>query len=257
MAKTMNPNPNEELWGSFWDHVEELRKSLIKIFLVVGGAFILLLCFYQPIFTLLNKTAVYSLNAEVAPLMILGPLDGIQTVFRLCFWLSLAVTAPLWGWISFRFIAPGLRADEKRVAVSFLFWSGLWISIGGAIALLFTIPLTNTYLSSFNAAIGQNMWSLERYIDYTLILFLGHVVAFELGSLLLLLVHWGLLSSAGLIRQRKIMIVVAFVLGGILTPPDIVSQLMLALPLIGLYECAILYAKRREKRPKLLDAHMD
>ena len=90
---------------------------------------------------------------------------------------------------------------------------------------------------------GQNAWTLNHYVNYVLLLCLGHAVAAELALLLLILVHFRFLSPSWLIAQRRYMIVLAFICGALLTPPDILTQLLLALPLIVLYEFAILYAK--------------
>src|SRR5204863_41436 len=109
-----------------------------------------------------------------------------------------------------------------------------------------TLPLANQYLFLFNNSIGQNAWTLIHYVQYVLFLCLGHAIAAELGLLLLTLVHFRFLSPDWLIAKRRYMIVLAFVLGAFLTPPDVLTQLLLALPLIALYEVAIWYAKWRQ-----------
>ena len=105
-----------------------------------------------------------------------------------------------------------------------------------------TLPIANDYLSLFNSSIGQNAWTLDHYVNYVLCLCLGHAIAAELSVLLLVLVHFGLLSAEWLIAKRRVMIVGAFILGALLTPPDVLTQLLLAFPLIGIYEIAICYA---------------
>ncbi len=92
---------------------------------------------------------------------------------------------------------------------------------------------------------------MAHYLDYTLVLFLGHAIAFEISLLLLFMVHFGVLSLELLISKRRYMIVGAFIVGAVLTPPDVPTQLMLAIPLIGIYEIAIIYGKIRRKMPYL------
>jgi sec-independent protein translocase protein TatC len=187
--------------------------------------------------TLLYEEAIHS------PFLIMGPIEGLVLVFKACFWLSLALTAPIWGWIWLQFILPGLKEQERAALLPFLLISLLSSSIGIAFAYYVTLPIANQYLLLFNSSIGQNAWTLMHYVDYVLLLCLGHVIAAELVLLLLMLVHFHFLSPTWLIEKRRYMIVLAFILGALLTPPDILTQLLLAFPLIGLYEVAIWYAK--------------
>lgn len=183
-------------------------------------------------------------------LLILGPLEGMVLTFKVCFWCSLALTSPIWGYFFLQFLLPGLRSGEKALLVPFFAWSGLWMGAGCVLAYYVTIPVANSYLEAFNAPIGQNAWTLTHYVDYTLMLFLGHALAFEMGLLLLCLVHYQWISVDGLISKRRHMIVCAFIIGALLTPPDILTQILMAIPLISLYELAILYGKWQARRLK-------
>ncbi len=184
---------------------------------------------------------------ETSPLLILGPLDGLALVFKLSLWLSIALTAPLWGWYWLRFILPGLKEQERRLLVPFLIGSLISLSLGVAFAYYVTLPLATHYLTHLNLSIGQNAWSLNHYINYLMLVCLGHAIAAELGLLLLFLVHFRLLSPSWLIAKRRYMIVLAFILSALLTPPDVLTQVLLALPLIGLYEISIWYARWRSR----------
>lgn len=176
-------------------------------------------------------------------LWIFGPLEGIMTACKVCFWVGLIGTSPIWIWLVMQFVAPALRSEELRLVFPFLVASLLCLIAGFFCAYYFTIPLSNQYLIDFNSDIGSNLWSLSQYVDYTLFILLANGLAFELGCILFLLVHFRILNVDKMVRIRRYMIVAAFVLGAILTPPDIVSQLLLAIPLIILYEIAIVYAR--------------
>jgi sec-independent protein translocase protein TatC len=182
-------------------------------------------------------------------LLILSPFDGFLLTLKICFWLSLAFTSPVWIYFVLQFVWPALKEGEKQILGSFIVGSLIAIFAAFSLAYSFSIPFANQYLASFNAQIGQNAWSLEHYIDYTLLMYLGHAIAIEICWALLLLVHFRILEAQWLIAKRRCMIVAAFVLGALLTPPDVLTQLMLALPLIIVYECAILYAKWRARLP--------
>jgi sec-independent protein translocase protein TatC len=176
-------------------------------------------------------------------LLILSPLEGVILTLKVSFWASLVFTSPLWSWLLLQFILPGLKKSEKILLIPLIGWSFFWMGLGFAFAYFINIPFANNYLESFNSSIGQNAWTLAFYVDYTLILLLGHALAFEIGLVLLCLVHYQCLSPEWLISKRRLMILTAFILAAILTPPDVPTQLILALLMVGLYEIAILYGK--------------
>lgn len=188
-------------------------------------------------------------------LLILGPLEGLLLAVKVSFWIGAALTCPVWGWFFLQFVMPGLKQAEKALLTSFISWSLIWISAGAGLAYFLSIPLTNSYLEFFNASIGQNAWTLTHYVDYVLLLYVAHLIAFELGSLLLWLVHFQWISSIWLVSKRRYAIVIAFIIGALLTPPDVMTQCLLALPLIGFYECAIIYGKWKAKTPLILLEH--
>jgi sec-independent protein translocase protein TatC len=295
----------KEEWVSFWEHVEDLRHTILRSLIVVGVGFLTILGFYEPILQFLTafpfeqaksgilqqkvqRTSIKNVTTSEqlfelpphtwlltdppsssqkdghryyhiapggfllyeqtieAPLLIMGPIEGLVLVFKVCFWLSVALTAPLWGWIWLQFILPGLKANERSILLPFLLFSLISISMGLTLAYFVTLPLANQYLTLFNLPIGQNAWTLTHYVNYVLLLCLGHAVAAELSLLLFLLVHFRYLSPDWLVEKRRYMIVAAFILGALLTPPDVLTQLLLAFPLMGLYELAIWYAKWRK-----------
>ena len=134
----------------------------------------------------------------------------------------------------------------------FLSLSLLFLFAGFLFAFFLTIPIANHYLMSFNEEIGVNLWAFANYLDYTIILLLAHGLAFEICVVLLFLVHFGFLTAEKMRAKRSFFAVGAFILSAVLTPPDVLTQLMLAFPLIFLYEVAIFYAFLREKRQKEL-----
>lgn len=187
-------------------------------------------------------------------LVILGPIDGMLTSLKISFWVGLVGTSPLWMFFLLKFLTPALHQHEKRLLIPFLILSMLFLITGVLFAFFVTIPLANEYLQLFNESIGINLWTLSSYLDYTIGLLLASALAFEIAVILLFLVHFGILNADLMINKRRHAIVAAFVLGAILTPPDVLTQLLLAIPLIGLYEVAIFYAKYR--RALLLHTNM-
>jgi sec-independent protein translocase protein TatC len=130
------------------------------------------------------------------PFLIMGPIDGLILVFKACFWLSIALTAPIWGWVWVKFFLPGMNRNERAVLIPFLLFSLGFVCLGVSLAYFITLPIANEYLSLLNSTLGQNAWTLNNYVNYVLFLCLGHAIAAELGFVLLALVHFRLLSPA-------------------------------------------------------------
>lgn len=288
---------------TFWGHIEELRKVLLRVFIIILIGFLVCFFFYQTFFQILipvdptssllvketwqherimnksNQLFVYTLPEKAildgisqgvisvdpfsyslqsgqyidyripvteSKLILLSPLEGIMLTIKVCFWLSLAFTSPLWGFILLGFILPALNGRQKYILIPFFVGSLLCMAIGIGLAHFITIPLANQYLEGFNSGLGKNLWSLSHYIDYTLIISVGHIVAAEIGLILIFGVHYRIIKVDWLIEKKRYMIVVAFILGAILTPPDIITQLLVAIPLVLIYEMAILYGKIRK-----------
>lgn len=290
----------EEIYVGLWDHIDDLRSTLLKIFFIIALGFITALLFHESIiqffipsttypevqkekieyervrnlgqreiyytlpshvspFSVINSSLVENSTYKIYPggyveyekkvvepqLVLLSPLEGLTVTLKICFWVALAGTAPFWMTVLMGFIAPGLKEQEKRLIFPFLLLSFLFMAIGILFAHHVTVPFANHYFSLFNREIGLNFWSLSHYVDYSFILLMGHAVAFELSLLLLFLVHYGCISADWLVAKRRMMIVAAFILGAILTPPDVLTQFLMAIPMIAIYEIAILYAKRK------------
>jgi sec-independent protein translocase protein TatC len=181
-------------------------------------------------------------------LIILSPIEGFTSTIKLCFWVGIVSTAPFWIFCLMNFISPALKAKERKLIIPFIFFSILFLGAGFLAAFFITIPLANQYLVTFNESIGTNFWSFSSYLDYTIFLLLANGLVFELGVLLLFLVHYRVLTVAMLTKKRRIMILCSFVLGAILTPPDVLTQVLLAIPIMVLYECAIFYARFLNKQ---------
>lgn len=189
---------------------------------------------------------------DLKPLVILSPIDGMTTVLKVSFFIGFFAASPAWCFLLLRFIAPALQKSAKQLLLPFLLSSFFFIFLGFSFAFFITIPLANSYLTLFNESLGTNFWTLTNYMDYTLFLALGNGLSFESAVVTIFLVHYGFLTSSQMINKRRHFIVAAFIIGAILTPPDVLTQMMLALPLIILYEFIILYAKFLERKKTFL-----
>lgn len=178
-------------------------------------------------------------------LTLFSPTEGFFTIFKVCFWSALVLTSPLWLFFVTAFIAPALRQREKILLAPFLVFSVVFLTGGGLFAYFVTIPVANTFFWSFNEQFGNNLWSLSSYLDFTLFLFVANALAFEMSLVLFFLVHLGIISYDFLVTNRRYAVVCILILGALFTPPDIISQILLSIPLMLLYEACILYARLR------------
>lgn len=212
----------------------------------------------QSLFSLEKEKDLYQispggyLNIEskfpVNRLIILGPSDGMVLTVKICFWVGLIVSSPFWLFFIFQFISPALRNKERKLIPIFLFSSALSITLGILFAYFITIPAANQYLQLFNQDLGRNLWTLSNYLNFTLTLLLANAIAFELCVVLFFLVHFGVFTYEALKSKRRHIIVGSLIVAALLTPPDVLTQVLLAIPLMAFYECAILYAKRKRQK---------
>lgn len=230
-----------DISAPFWDHVEELRHTLIRALIVVAIGFVVSFLFYHQVYEIL-KIPLSSLEDNIE-LVVLGPTDGLMATIKTCFWVALVGTSPIWVFFVLNFVAPALQSKEQRLIFPFLFFSFIFLSLGFMFSFYVTIPVANQYLQAFNQNIGVNLWSIKSYLDYTVVLLLGSGLAFELCLILIFLVHYGRISAKTLVSKRRYAIVAIFVTSAVLTPPDVVTQMLLAFPLIALYELTVVYAR--------------
>lgn len=206
-----------------------------------------------------NETLEIETIKEEKTLVMLSPLEGILVSFKVAFWISFGLTSPIWGFYLLRFILPALHRHERRLLIPFCIASLVCLSLGLLFAYFATIPLANQYLTQFNSSLGSNLWSLSHYVDYTLVLLMANAIAFELGAILLFSVELGLIHAESMRAKRRHVILGAFIIAAILTPPDVLTQFLLAIPLICFYELAILYASisYRHRRGRGDPVHQD
>lgn len=234
---------------TFWEHLEELRAVLIKSLLAVAAGFCLALLFSHEIVQILSLPYTHLSGLSKPPtIVLLSPLEGFSCLMRTCLWMGLVAASPIWFYFLFQFVAPALGALERRKTAFFLLSSYLYMFLGCICAYYFSIPYINRFLMSLNAELGENFWSLTEYLDYTLLLLFAHALLFEACALLFLLIHYRVITSAFLRHYRRVTIVGIFILSALLTPPDVLSQVLLAIPLMAIYELAILYAWVRERK---------
>jgi sec-independent protein translocase protein TatC len=231
----------------FLDHVIELRARILRGLVVV-------MCLFAPIYFYANE--LYTLVA--APLMAHLPNDGnmiatevaspFLTPFKLSIFAAIFLGMPfllhqLWG-----FVAPGLYRHEKRFAMPLLASSVFLFYLGIAFAYFLVFPLVFQFMAGITPEGVTMMTDINRYLDFVLKMFFAFGFAFEIPIATLLLAWSGIATADGMASKRPYVIVGCFVVGMLLTPPDVISQLLLALPTWLLFEIGVVFARIAERR---------
>lgn len=245
MSRTDDTDLSEQ---SFLSHLFELRSRLLK---AVAAVLLILLA----LIPLANK--LYAWLAQ--PLLDRLPAGGAMIAtdvaspffapLKLAFFASVFLAMPFILFQLWAFVSPGLYKHERRLAVPLLASSVLLFYIGCAFAYFFVLPAIFTFMTSVAPAGVAVMPDISRFLDFALVLFLAFGFCFEVPVALVILVAIGVTTPEQLVKSRPYTIVGAFVVAAVLTPPDVISQLLLAIPMCLLYEVGILAARLAIRRP--------
>ena len=240
---------SEEIRQPLTEHLEELRARLIRslIAFVIGTG----ICYnysdriYQK---LINP--VIQVLPSGSHLVFTELTEAFLTYFKLSLWGGFLFASPVIFYQAWRFISPGLYQKERKLVAVFAFWSTLGFATGTAFAYFIAIPSIMRFFFSFGQAIVTPMPSMKEAISLVLQLLLIFGVMFELPLFLYLVGRGRILSAKTLRKWRKAAVLGSVILAAVLTPPEIVSQLILAVPLYVLYELGILLCALGERRSK-------
>ncbi len=225
----------------FLSHLFELRDRLLRIVMVVGLIFVVLFYFANDLYTLLADPLLrYLPSGKMQAIDVITP---IFTPLKLALVTSIFLGMPFILYQIWRFVAPGLYEHEKKLAVPLIVSSILLFYAGMAFAYFVVFPLVFEFLTQFVPAGVEMATDIARYLDFVLKMFFAFGVAFEVPIATILVIAAGMTTPEKLAKKRPYIIVAAFTLGMLLTPPDIISQVMLALPMWVLFEAGILFAK--------------
>jgi sec-independent protein translocase protein TatC len=226
---------------SFIAHLIELRKRLVRSVIVLLLAFICLFPWSSKLYALLAQPLLAKLP-KGGQMIATDVTTPFFVPLKVALMAAFLIALPFILYQVWRFIAPGLYAHEKRLVVPLIFASTLLFFCGMAFAYFVVFPVVFGFITA-SAPIGVAvMTDIDKYLSFVLTMFMAFGVTFQVPVAVVLLVRMGVVSVAKLREIRPYVVVGAFVVGAIFTPPDVVSQLMLAVPLWLLYEAGIVVA---------------
>lgn len=238
---------------SFISHLVELRDRLLRAILAVVIVFVCLFPWAKELYSTLASPLLASLPQGGQ--MIATDIVGVFLVpMKVALMVAFVIALPYVLYQAWAFVAPGLYVHERRLVLPLVVASFLLFVAGMSFAYFFVFPVVFKFMASIAPEGVAWMTDIEKYLSFVLTTFVAFGVTFEVPVIVIVLVRTGLVSIAKLKEIRPYVIVGAFVVGAVLTPPDVLSQLMLAIPLWILYELGIILAGMVPARPAVPDA---
>ena len=223
----------------FLDHLEQLRWVILKSLSALLLSFVATWAFTDRVYDLLMRPLT---GMEEVKLVFSGPLEGVLLKLKLAMLGAFVLALPFILWFAWEFISPGLKGRERHLGI-WVMTAGTGCFLVGAAFAYGVIPLSLRFLVSFGPSDIEQLWQVKSYIDFAFRLIVACGVLFELPLVMVLITRLGLVDVETLARGRPVAVVLAFTLAAILTPPDVITQLMLGIPLIGLFEVGLLLGR--------------
>jgi sec-independent protein translocase protein TatC len=236
-------------------HLAELRTRLFRIVIAWGAGSVLAWNWREEIFAALLAPALRALGelGKGHTLQAIAPTEIFFTYLQCALLAGFALALPVFFWQIWAFVAPGLYPQEKRVALPFVLISTLLFAGGAAFGHEVVFPVIFSFFAGFSSEFVQAAWTMREVFGFTTRMILAFGTGFELPVVVYFLALAGIVEPRRLLAGTKYFVLIAFIVGGVLTPPDPLSQSLLAGPLIVLYllgvGAAYLFVPKREAEP--------
>ncbi|WP_343742650.1 twin-arginine translocase subunit TatC [Herbaspirillum huttiense] len=244
---------NTQAEDTFISHLIELRSRIVKAAAVVLVVFLCLMPFAAHIFDVLAAPMIHALPAG-SKMIATGVITPFLIPIKVTMLVAVLIALP---WVLYQlwaFVAPGLYAHEKRLIAPLVISSSLLFVAGVAFCYFFVFGVVFPFINNFAPKSVSVAPDIDSYVDFVLTMFVAFGVTFEVPVIVIVLVRMGLVPLAKLKQIRPYVIVGAFIIAAVVTPPDVMSQLMLAVPLVLLYEVGLLVAPIFERATRAPDA---
>jgi len=237
----------------FTAHLEELRKRLIVCFVAVGIGFVAAYGFKEKLFQVLTAPLIRVMKSGDTLIFTNLP-EAFFAYLKVSFLAGLMLAAPVILYQFWMFVAPGLYKRERRVLLPIVFLSTLFFLGGALFGYFFVFPWGFKFFLAFATEHIRPLPSMREYLSFSAMMLLAFGIVFEMPLVLMAMARLGIVSVDFLKKNRKYAILLFFIVGAILTPPDVVTQIMMAVPLMVLYEFSIICALILTRKPAESDA---
>ncbi len=240
--------PNEEEYKmSFSEHLEELRNRLIRILIAVGVGFVVSYFFSKQLFYFLSLPLIEVLPKNNTLIYTALP-EAFFTYLKISLFAGIFLASPYIFYQIWKFISPGLYSEEKKYVFPFVIISTIFFITGACFGYFIVFPFGFKFFIGFQSDYIKALPSLKQYLGFAVKLLFAFGIIFEMPVIMYFLAKIKLVTSQLLTKNRRYTIVLIFVAAALLTPPDVFTQLLMALPLIVLYELSIWIVKYVEKQ---------
>ena len=223
-------------------HIADLRKRLTISTITVVVMFFACFTFYEPILEWMMAPVKHALPAGTSMIAV-EIQETFFTAMKVAFFAGFIISLPVIFWQLWLFLAPGLYDHEKKLVVPFVFFATLMFLLGASFAYYIVVPIGFDFLIAFGNSVVSVLPSIGKYVGFFTKLLIGFGIAFELPVITFFLAKIGLVNDQMLKDFFRYAVVLIFIISAILTPPDVISQVLMAAPLLILYGVSIYIAK--------------
>jgi sec-independent protein translocase protein TatC len=246
MASRPGTSPQDDLdptEQSFVSHLAELRTRLMRAILCVLAVLLVLMPVANPLYAWLSRPMLDKMAAVGAQMIATDVASPFLAPFKLSCLVAVMISVPYIFYQLWAFVAPGLYRHEKRLALPLLLSTVLLFYLGAAFAYFVVFPLIFGFLTAAAPEGVTVMTDISKYLDFVIVMFFAFGLAFEVPVATFLVVRTGISTRQDLAKKRPYIIVGAFVPAAVLTPPDPISQTLMALPICLLFELGMLFCR--------------
>jgi sec-independent protein translocase protein TatC len=228
----------------FTEHLGELRDRLIRSFIAVGVGFVIAYLFKEKLFRILTAPLVTAMEADGnAKMIFTGLPEAFFTYLKVSLLAGIILATPVLFYQFWMFVSPGLYRNEKKYLLPVVFLSLLFFIIGASFGYFIVFPYGFQFFLGFATDTIQAMPSMKEYLSFASKMLLAFGFVFELPLVITFMARMGLVTIPFLKKNRKYALLLFFVLAAVITPPDVITQIMMAVPLMVLYEISIIGAR--------------